>query len=917
MQQVSMNKHEGRVLPRLLGLVLLAFGLAVLLLGAYLVWNSLQARMALDVAADDAREQVRQIEQQVATLRRAISSEPFAEAAAPDEGTADRDEMVAALRDQGVGNVLNVVVARAAVEEVDLSAFPGSGFAALEMMLKARTEGSVPAQVHFAGTPDEYLAVAERLNPDDARSAVVLVTFPVSVLVNRVNRPDSVQAMRLVQVAGGTETVLDQFGSGFGSANEMLPVEGSLFQLGWYQSSVIGPMSTLQLAGVTGIGILIALLGLLVTRRSRIPIANGTGTAVPMEGRHMAEPPAAATEQGEEPPSSRPAPGGQGTEVLDPDTLDAAFEAHPIAEEDAADDNGLEDAPVGGEEPLTADGEMRRDSAAQRSYDAPELGQAASPPERPKQEHADHPEAGEDDEFLFDPDAPEDDQNEISQMLRSLVEEDKVSADAPVPPTSTETDSSDETVPEPELEESDQAPAPVVPPATIFRAYDIRGVVGDTLSPDIAEAIGRAIGAEARSKSLNRIAVARDGRLSGAEMLTSLTRGLMAAGVDVIDVGAVPTPVLYYAAQELSGGSGVMVTGSHNPPDYNGFKIVLGGETLSGDRITALHTRLVEGDLTSGKGQVSQQRITVQYIERIGTDIQLERPLKVVADCGNGIAGAIAPRLLEAIGAEVIPLYAEVDGTFPNHHPDPGDPKTLEDLRLCVRNFNADVGVAFDGDGDRLGVVSPDGEIIYPDRLMMLFARDVLSRNPGQPIIFDVKCSSLLAGEIEDAGGKPIMARTGHSFIKAQLKRDRAPLAGEMSGHFFFAERWFGFDDGMYAACRLLEILAADTRAPGQILASLPKAESTPELKVEMKEGEPHPFVEEFARSIDFEGAEVNDIDGVRADFEDGFGLVRASNTTPVLVVRFEGKDKKALARIQQLFRDAMLKVNPALKLPF
>jgi phosphomannomutase/phosphoglucomutase len=411
--------------------------------------------------------------------------------------------------------------------------------------------------------------------------------------------------------------------------------------------------------------------------------------------------------------------------------------------------------------------------------------------------------------------------------------------------------------------------------------------------------------------------VARDGRLSGAELLAALSRGLTATGMDVIDVGAVPTPVLYYAAQEIAGGSGVMVTGSHNPPDYNGFKIVLGGETLSGDSISALHARLEQGDLEQGSGEISEQRISVKYIERISTDIQLEKPLKVVADCGNGIAGAIAPRLLEAIGAEVIPLYAEVDGTFPNHHPDPGDPATLEDLKLCVRNFNADVGVAFDGDGDRLGVVAPDGEIIYPDRLMMLFARDVLSRNPGQPVIFDVKCSSLLPQEIEDAGGKPVMARTGHSFIKAQLKREQAPLAGEMSGHFFFAERWYGFDDGMYAAARLLEILAADTKASGQLLGSLPNAVSTPELKVEMKEGETHPFVEAFKEAADFADAEINDIDGVRADFSDGFGLVRASNTTPVLVVRFEGKDKNALARIQKEFREAMLAVNPALKLPF
>jgi len=915
MLHVAIEKQAGRTLPRLLGLVLIGFGLAILLLGAYLVWNSLQARLALDAAADDVRQQVAQIERRIASLQAAISSQEVVDIVIDENQQTDRDALVAALRDQGVGNVLNIVVAHQAVEEVDLSAFPGSGFAALEMMLKARTEGSAPAQVHFAGTPDEYLAVARRLDKQEARSPVVLVTFPVSVLANRIEMPPTVQAMRLVQIVAGETTTLEDFGGQFGQVNEMIPVDGSLLQLGWYRSTVIGPMSTGQLAGVTGIGILLAILGMLIARRAgagAILAPSNKASAI----EHEEQRPTGETETqadvehgaDEQPQSDERI---RRTEILEPGSFEPAYATVPHGNgENGNEDEGFDDAPILGDKPVNADDEPRRERSEQRSLEAPELGQNARSPAREGIESPDHPGTGEDDDYMFDPDAPADDHSEISQMLRSLVEDDERETGAPVNPKTTDTR-------EPETAEDQLPAAPVVPPASIFRAYDIRGVVGDTLSPEIAEAIGRSIGSEARSRSLNRVAVARDGRLSGAEMLTALSRGLIAAGVDVIDVGAVPTPVLYYAAQELGGGSGVMVTGSHNPPDYNGFKIVLGGETLSGESITALHTRLAEDDLESGKGQVSQQRITVQYIERIGTDIQLEKPLKVVADCGNGIAGAIAPRLLEAIGAEVIPLYAEVDGTFPNHHPDPGDPKTLEDLRLCVRNFNADVGVAFDGDGDRLGVVSPDGEIIYPDRLMMLFARDVLSRNPGQPIIFDVKCSSLLAGEIEDAGGKPIMARTGHSFIKEQLKRDRAPLAGEMSGHFFFAERWFGFDDGMYAACRLLEILAADTRAPGQILASLPKAESTPELKVEMKEGEPHPFVEEFAGSIDFEGAEINDIDGVRADFKDGFGLVRASNTTPVLVVRFEGKDKKALARIQQMFREAMLKVNPALKLPF
>jgi len=799
-------------------------------------------------------------------------------------------------------------------------------------MAAANHQGSAPAQVHFPGTPDEYLAVAEALDAEDPGASVVLATFPVSVLVNQLTLPESIEAIRLVQALDGTESTLEQLGRSFASPNAQLPIEGSAFQLGWFRSSVIGPMSILQLSGVTGIGILLAVLGVLIARRAQQGAIGQPATVemqTPTQTEEAVEP--EAPRAGETVPSAETVSDEKTrrTEVLDPDTLepaDAGKRGRGGDDVDADEDRpASKPTAVADDRGDTVDGETRREVAEQRNLDAPELVGQAPPDDAPdgptddrepvsdKHPDVERPESNADDDLAFDPDAQPEDPEEISNMLRALVKEGEGTEDgaaAPVEPGQTRT-----------LEAGKGDPGSVpqitVPPASIFRAYDIRGVVGDTLSPEIATAIGRAIGSEARGRGLSRIAVARDGRLSGAELLAAVSEGIISTGLDVIDVGAVPTPVLYYAAQELGGGSGVMVTGSHNPPDYNGFKIVLGGETLSGDRITALHTRLVEGQLESGEGQISQQRITAQYIERIGTDIQLEKPLKVVADCGNGIAGAVAPRLLEAIGAEVIPLYAEVDGTFPNHHPDPGDPKTLEDLRLCVRNFNADVGVAFEGDGDRLGVVSSDGEIIYPDRLMMLFARDVLSRNPGEPIIFDVKCSSLLAVEIEKAGGKPVMGRTGHSFIKERLKRERAPLAGEMSGHFFFSERWFGFDDGIYAAARLLEIMAADRRAPAQIFTSLPKAESTPELKVEMKEGEPHPFVEEFARSINFEDAEINNIDGVRADFADGFGLVRASNTTPVLVVRFEGTDKKALERIKELFRAAMLEVNPALKLPF
>ncbi|MDE1898997.1 MAG: phosphomannomutase/phosphoglucomutase, partial [Xanthomonadaceae bacterium] len=391
-------------------------------------------------------------------------------------------------------------------------------------------------------------------------------------------------------------------------------------------------------------------------------------------------------------------------------------------------------------------------------------------------------------------------------------------------------------------------------------------------------------------------------------------------GCHVIDLGAVPTPVVYFAAYLLNTGCGVTVTGSHNPPEYNGFKIVVGGETLSEDAIQDLYARISEGRLKHADGgSLRQQDVGHDYLERISGDVQLERPLKVVVDCGNGIAGAFAPQLLQAIGAEVIPLYCDVDGTFPNHHPDPSDPHNLEDLMLSVKRMGADLGVAFDGDGDRLGVVTPSGENIFPDRLLMLFAADVLTRDPGATVIYDVKCTGHLAPAILRHGGVPLMWRTGHSLIKAKMRETEAALAGEMSGHFFFRERWYGFDDGIYAAARLLEILAGDHegRTPEQIFATLPKGVSTPELKIAMKEGEHYAFIERFRARAQFEGARITSIDGVRADWPDGWGLVRASNTTPILVLRFDADDEAALKRIQDVFRAQLLAVQADLALPF
>jgi len=463
-------------------------------------------------------------------------------------------------------------------------------------------------------------------------------------------------------------------------------------------------------------------------------------------------------------------------------------------------------------------------------------------------------------------------------------------------------------------------PAAVTVDPSIFRAYDIRGVMGRTLNKDVAQALGWAIGALMQEKGLREIIVGRDGRSSGRELATGLCNGLRAAGIDVLDLGAVPTPVVYYATFRFNTGCGVAVTGSHNPPDYNGFKVVVGGETLAGEGIQDLYRRITGGALSGdGHGGLREVDAAPDYTERVVSDVLAERRLKVVVDAGNGIAGAIAPALLEGVGCEVIPLYCDVDGSFPNHHPDPSDPANLQDLITSVQKTGADLGLAFDGDGDRLGVVSRSGEIIHPDRVLMLFARDVLSRQPGATVIYDVKCTSHLKGQILDSGGSPLMWRTGHSLIKAKMRETGAELAGEMSGHFFFKERWYGFDDGIYAAARLLEILSGDLqgRTPEEIFAALPQSVSTPELKVAMAEGEPYRFMDKFRQQADFEDATLTTIDGVRADWLDGWGLVRASNTTPVLVLRFEANDAAALKRIQQIFRKWLLIVDAGLKLPF
>lgn len=455
-------------------------------------------------------------------------------------------------------------------------------------------------------------------------------------------------------------------------------------------------------------------------------------------------------------------------------------------------------------------------------------------------------------------------------------------------------------------------------PQSIFRAYDIRGVVNETLSPAIVELIGKALASEAKARAVDTLCVGFDGRLSSLDYCDAMVRGILSTGVNAIVVGRVPTPVLYFATHHFGTGSGVMITGSHNPANYNGFKMMLAGSTLANEDIQKLYNRILLQDFAEGHGELKEQPVAKAYVDTILNDIAVAAPLKVVIDAGNGVAGAIAPELIEELGCEVIPLYCDVDGNFPNHHPDPGKPENLRDLINAVREHGADLGLAFDGDGDRVGVVTNTGKIIWPDRLLMLFAKDVVSRNPGADIIFDVKCSRRLNGLITSYGGRPIMWKTGHSLIKAKMKETGALLAGEMSGHIFFKERWFGFDDGIYSAARLLEILGVEDRKADEVFASFPEDVSTPEINIEVTDESKFSLVEKLcARKEQFRGGNVSTIDGLRVDFPNGWGLCRASNTTPMLVLRFEADDEASLEEIKQKFRDQLLAIDPMLDINF
>mgnify|MGYP001825545121 FL=1 len=451
----------------------------------------------------------------------------------------------------------------------------------------------------------------------------------------------------------------------------------------------------------------------------------------------------------------------------------------------------------------------------------------------------------------------------------------------------------------------------------IFRAYDIRGIVATALTPDAVELIGQAFATQSLSQGQNTVVIGRDGRLSSPELAKRLSQGLRAGGCDVIDIGMVPTPVLYYATHKLKTGTGIMVTGSHNPPQYNGLKMLIAGDTLFGDGIKALYQMIVEHRLNEGTGTHTEKNVIPEYLDTIVKDIKLDKPLNIAVDCGNGVAGVCASELFTRLGCNVTELFCDVDGNFPNHHPDPSKPENLADLQNAMKQNALDLGLAFDGDGDRVGILDDKQNILWADRQMMLYAADVLKRKPGAQIIFDIKSTTNLATVIKQLGGEPLMWKTGHSFIKAKMKETGAELAGEMSGHIFFKERWFGFDDGLYSAARMLEIVSQHDEASSAIFEKLPDSINTPELQVNFSEGEHYKFMERFIAQSSFKDADIVTIDGIRVNYADGWGLVRPSNTTPCLVLRFEANDEASLKRIQDNFREQMLAVDNTLSLPF
>jgi phosphomannomutase len=795
------------------------FGLALVLLVAWLFFNDWQKLDLSSQAGGESQQAVEGLVQSVQSLKIIMNDE---QAQALAARAVDDKEALPDLTSHLSGLVSELQEVR--VFPPDFSSMKPSelgpnGFAIYEMVLMTLETEKGLMQVHYALNPPLLHDSTVIKQDGKVIGVMVLVLKPTYLLKDFNPGFESLGAIQLTQYNGRQPlSQISQWGdvSQMGEVPQRVPVPGTLFRIEFPMQQQVSQMGKQLLGMLLMLGVLcLAASGWFYRRNKRRLKDKPVARPVP---RVSAEPPPAAGE------------------------LAARVESSPSIKPDSG-------SPPGGTEPDSGDKDF---SAAASADDVPN-----PPPMR---------------------------------LQYNIAEQRK-------------------------LREAEHTPIELQP--EIFRAYDIRGVIDKTLDSGVAKNVGQVVGTLALEKNSGPVVVARDGRLSGPYLMEGMIEGILSTGCDVLDIGAVPTGVLYFAAHELASGSGVMITGSHNPPDYNGFKIMIAGDPLHGEAISAFYDRIKQRDVRIGEGNITHKDVVPDYIKKIADDVTVERQLKVVIDCGNGIGGVCAAETLRALGVEVLPLFDEVDGTFPNHHPDPSDPENLVDLIESVRLIDADLGLALDGDADRLGVVTLAGNIIYADRVMMLLALDVLDREPGATIIYDVKCTNHLPRVIKEAGGNPVMYKTGHSLIKAKMKEIGSPFAGEMSGHFFFGERWYGVDDGIYAAARLLEILGSTEAPPEAILNALPTSFSTPELKVQMQEGENHAFVEAFKASAQFEGAQINTIDGLRADFDDGWGLVRASNTTPVLVVRFDAETEEALIRIKAVFRSRMLQVKPDLELNF
>ena len=942
-------------LLRLISLIAIASGIFGIILAAGLVYLGMQAQLALEQAGRVADDRVRTVTAGISDIQAALRDAEVARQAllALDEGS--HEGLQRAFRQRGVANMIDLRVFNLAIEEIEPGVFPDPDFAAIDMLIAARRDGQAPVQVHFPGTANENVAFAQRLDRDGQPAGVLLLRVPLSAVTSLLENPGALNYLALVQGRGPEATPLRAFGSPGAGELQIERIPNSMLAVHWSRTTVGGPAPGSLSVTVGGVGLLLLVIGFLLrsnalqkrlTRPSTAPTQTASPEAAVAETAPVANKNAASLDSAPERATPPPAPKPPPRPVAEPDTADLPEWLLDIDHDKQAQKTPPPPAPARDDDvddlidPL--DEEILDELASESSGLSLERPDDLADTEEVFAADDQVPDTGleldkgldfelelEPEPLLeADSDPVESESLDTGLSLELEPEPDSsksAQAETSLEPTSTVAP----TEQAPTLSEPETAPAdqdrPVAEPVptaslidrSLFRAHRIVGRSEDNLDARSATLIGQAIGSEARARGIERIAIGRDGRLFGAVLLSALSQGLRSAGLDVINLGALPVPALNLAANQWAGGSSVMVTGSHLPPDLNGLIIRLADEVLQDEAVQGLYDRIQRQDISFGSGEIEERNIVEDYIQRVASDIQLERRLKVVVDCGNGIAGTVVPAVLSGIGADVIPLYCDVDGNFPNHLPNPADLDNLEDLILCVRNFRADIGIAFDGDGDRIGVVSGDGEVIWPDRLLMLLAQDLLKRQPGAVVVHDVACSALLTPFIESLGGQTRVARSADSFVAEKMRESEASLAGLMSGHLFVAERWYPFDDGIYAAARLLELLAADTRSVAEILAELPNRKATPEYRVPMDEDDATDLVMALIAEGEFGEGRIDTMDGLRVEFDDGWGLVRASHRGPELVFRFEGEDSKVINRIQNLFRREIARQSSDITLLF